>query len=151
MSKLQDRYRNNVEVEEVLLDASNIPQFDRGRLEGKRELPITKRNVYTLGALFFVIVAAFTVQVFSLQIIHGGEYSAIADNNIIDKAIIIAERGVVYDIRGEMIAWNEVDESGEYDFPIRAYTDRSGLGQVLGYVSYPKRTQKVLFSNRLSW
>ena len=37
---------------------------------------------------------------------------------------------------------NEVDESGEYDFPIRAYTDRLGLGQVLGYVSYPKKDNR---------
>ncbi len=145
MSKLKDRYSNNVDVEEVLLDASNIPKFNRGRMEGKRELPITKMNVYTVGFLFFVIAAAFSVKVFSLQIIHGEEYRTIAENNIIDKALIIAERGVIYDVKGEMMAWNEVDDSGEYDFPIRAYTDRSGLGQVLGYVSYPKKDKKGFF------
>ncbi|MFT7645045.1 MAG: penicillin-binding protein 2 [Candidatus Paceibacteria bacterium] len=142
MSRLQDRYTKNVEVEEVLLDASNIPAFNRGRLEGKRELPITKRNIYTVWILFLVIAAAFIAQIFSLQVVEGDGYRLIAENNRVDKALIIAERGVVYDRRGEMMIWNEVDESGEYDFPIRAYTDRSGLGQVLGYVSYPKKDNR---------
>jgi penicillin-binding protein 2 len=145
MSKLRDRYSSQVDVEEVLLDASNIPEFNHARMEGKRELPITKKNVYTIGVIFLVIVIAFTWKVFSLQIVKGEEYRTIAENNSIDKAFIIAERGVIYDNRGEMLAWNEVDDSGEYDFPIRAYTDRSGLGQVLGYVSYPKKDSRGYF------
>lgn len=142
MSRLQDRYTKQVEVEEVLLDASNIPAFNRGRMEGKRELPITKQNTRTIWFLFLLIAGLFFVQIFSLQVVEGEEYQQIAENNRVDKALIIAERGVVYDRRGEMMVWNEVDESGEYDFPIRAYTDRYGLGQVLGYVSYPKKDNR---------
>jgi len=142
---LKKRYLQQVDVEEVLLDASNIPEFNHGRMEGKRELPITKRSVRMIWFLFLIILCAFLVQIFLLQVVKGDEYRAIAENNSVDKALIIAERGVVYDNRGEMLAWNEVDESGEYDFPIRAYTDRAGLGQVLGYVSYPKRDSKGFF------
>lgn len=145
MGKLKDRYGRQVEVEEVLLDASNIPAFNRGRLEGKRESPIGKRNINTLGFIFLIIVGIYFYQIFSLQIVRGAEYRAIAENNRVDEAIVIAERGVVYDRRGEMVVWNEVDESGEYDFPIRAYTDRLGLGQVLGYVSYPKKDSSGFF------
>ena len=145
MSKLQDRYTKNVEVDEVLLDASNIPAFNRERLEGKRELPIGKRNIYSVGAIFSLVAAAFLLQIFSLQIVRGEEFRTIAENNTVDQALIIAERGVIYDRLGEMLVWNEVDDSGEYDFPIRAYTDRAGLGQVLGYVSYPKRDSRGYF------
>jgi len=145
MSKLHDRYLGGVEVEEVLLDASNIPEFNRARMEGKRELPITRRSMRTVWLLFLIIAGAFLFQVFSLQVVRGDEFRAIAENNRVDKALIIAERGVVYDRRGEMLVWNEVDESGEYDFPIRAYTDRLGLGQVLGYVSYPKKDKRGYF------
>jgi penicillin-binding protein 2 len=145
MSPLRERYTKQVEVEEVLLDASNIPSFNRGRMEGKRELPITKRSIQTIWVLFLVVAVGFLIQIFSLQVVNGEEYRAIAENNRVDKAMIIAERGVVYDSRGEMMIWNEVDESGEYDFPIRAYTNRSGLGQVLGYVSYPKRDSSGFF------
>jgi penicillin-binding protein 2 len=98
-----------------------------------------------VGILFSVISVAFLGQIFMLQIVEGNNYSAIAKNNSIDKAFIIAERGVVYDRKNEMLAWNEIDDTGEYDFPIRAYTDRSGLGQVLGYVSYPKKDSRGFF------
>lgn len=143
--RLRQHYLNQVEVEEVLLDASNIPAFNRGRLEGKREAVLAKRNIYGVGFVFFLISTVFLYQIFSLQVVRGAEYQAIAENNRVDRAVVIAERGVVYDRNGEMVVWNEVDESGEYDFPIRAYTDRLGLGQVLGYVSYPKRDNRGFF------
>jgi penicillin-binding protein 2 len=145
MAKLRDRYKNQVDFEEVLLDASNIPEFNQGRMEGKRELPISKTSVFTIGFLFLIIAVAFLGQIFMLQVVEGSDYATIAQNNSIDKALIIAERGVVYDRQNEMLAWNEADESGEYDFPIRAYTDRLGLGQVLGYVSYPKKDSRGFF------
>jgi penicillin-binding protein 2 len=145
MSNLRRRYTTNVEVEEVLLDASNVPAFNHARLEGQRELPIGKRNVRTVWFLFLTITLAFFFQIYSLQVVQGKEYKAIAENNRVDKAVIIAERGVVYDLTGELLVWNEVDDTGEYDFPIRAYTDRLGLGQVLGYVSYPKKDSSGFF------
>ncbi len=145
MSKLKERYTKQVDVEEVLLDASNIPAFNHARMEGKRELPISKASVWTVGFLFGLISLVFFVKIFSMQVVHGEEYRLIAEKNSVDKVLIIAERGVVYDRRGEMLVWNEVDETGEYDFPIRAYTDRAGLGQVLGYVSYPKKDARGFF------
>jgi penicillin-binding protein 2 len=145
MGKLRDRYLKSVEVEEVLLDASNIPAFNQGRLEGKREVPISKGSVRTVGFLFSAISLIFFYQIFSLQIVRGEEFKTISENNRVDEVLIIAERGVVYDRTGEMIAWNEADTTGEYDFPIRAYTDRLGLGQVLGYVSYPKKDARGYF------
>jgi len=145
MTKLQDRYTTDVSVEEVLLDASNIPEFNRDRMEGKRELRITDRSLSVVWWLFVLIAAVFLYQAFALQVVSGADYRAIAENNQVDQAVIIAERGVVTDRTGESMIWNEVDTTGEYDFPIRAYTDRSGLGQVLGYVSYPKRDSKGFF------
>lgn len=139
MSRLRDRYTKTVDVEETLLDASNAGAFNYARMEGKRELPIRKRSVRTVWIVFLLVAVVFFGQIFKLQVVQGEEFRTIAENNRVDQALIIAERGVVYDRTGEMLAWNEVDESGEYDFPIRAYTDRGGLGQVLGYVSYPKK------------
>ena len=145
MGRLRDRYTKMVDVEEVLLDASNIPDFNQGRLEGKRELPIKKQSVRTVGLLFSLIACVFLYQIFTLQIVRGDEFKEIAERNRVNEVLIIAERGVVYDRNGEMVAWNEADETGEYDFPIRAYTDRLGLGQVLGYVSYPKKDGRGYF------
>jgi penicillin-binding protein 2 len=145
MGKLRDRYLSKVEVEEVLLDASNMLSFNQGRMEGKRELPIKRSSVRTVGIIFSCIALIFFYQIFNLQVVKGAEYRTISENNKMDKVHIIAERGVVYDRNGEMIVWNEIDDSGEYDFPIRAYTNRLGMGQVLGYVSYPKKDDKGFF------
>lgn len=145
MRWFRKKYRSTLELDEVLLDSSNIPAFNQARLEGKRELPIPARTVYVVGLTSALIAVMFFSKIFTLQVTEGAEFSAIAENNSVNQAVIIAERGVVYDRTGEMVVWNEVDERGIHDFPIRAYTDRLGLGQVLGYVSYPKKDTRGFY------
>ena len=108
-------------------------------MEGRMELPLSERSVMFVGLIFFLIVVIFTAQLFNLQVIHGAEFSEKSENNRLDTSLIVAERGVVYDRNGELIAWNELDTTEQYDFPVRAYTDRRGIGQLIGYVSYPQK------------
>ena len=145
MRWFRKKYRSTLELEEVLLDSSNIPAFNQARLEGKRELPIPARTVYVVGLTSALVALLFFSKIFTLQVTEGAEFRAISENNSVNEAVIIAERGVVYDRTGEMVVWNEVDERGIHDFPIRAYTDRLGLGQVLGYVSYPKKDNRGFY------
>lgn len=145
MKLFRKKTRLKVELDEVLLDSSNIPAFNQARLEGKRELPISARSVYTIGVFSLLLAVLFFSKIFTLEVTKGAEYRVIADSNSVDKAVLIAERGVVYDRTGELVVWNEVDERGVHDFPIRAYTDRLGLGQVLGYVSYPKKDSRGFY------
>lgn len=136
---------NSVAFEEILLDSSNLPSFNRGRMEGRRELPITVRNVGVVAAIFILIALWFFSKLFMLQIVSGAEYHDISENNSVDETTIIAERGVVYDRNGELVAWNEPDQEGIYSFPVRAYTDRAGLGQLIGYVSYPLKDNRGFY------
>lgn len=145
MRWFRKKYRAPVEVDEVLVDSSNIAAFNQARLEGKRELPIAARSVYVVAITSFVIALIFFGKIFNLQVTQGAEFKAIAENNSVNQAVIVAERGVIYDRNGELVVWNEVDERGIHDFPIRAYTDRLGLGQVLGYVSYPKKDNRGFY------
>ncbi len=135
----------NLDLEEVLLDSSNIPAFNQARLEGKRELPILPRTVGFVGLVAIMFGLLFFGKIFDLQVTQGAEFKQIAERNSVDKALIIAERGVIYDRNGELVVWNEVDQRGIHDFPIRAYTNRLGLGQVLGYVSYPKTDSRGFY------
>lgn len=137
--------RQTVDVEDILLDSSNILSFNQARLEGKRELPIKTRTINLVGLTAVLISFFLFFKVFDLQVIQGAEFKAIAENNSVDKALIIAERGVIYDRNDELVVWNEVDPRGIHDFPIRAYTDRLGLGQVLGYVSYPRKDNRGFY------
>jgi penicillin-binding protein 2 len=145
MKLFRKKRKSLVELDEVLLDSSNIASFNMARMEGKRELPIPARSVYAIGVVSLIAAVLFFGKIFSLQVTEGANFRAIAENNSVNEAVIIAERGVIYDRKGEMVVWNEVDERGIHDFPIRAYTDRLGLGQVLGYVSYPKKDSRGFY------
>ena len=139
MKFFRTRKKAEISYDEVLLDSSNLPSWNRGRLEGRMELPLNKWSVLAVGGIFACVALVFFLQAFKLQVVEGALLAERSETNHLDKALIIAERGVIYDRRGEMLAWNERDESGERDFPIRAYADRRGLGQITGYVSYPQK------------
>lgn len=142
---MRRRRRERIEYDEILLDATNLPAFNRGRMEGQIERPITVRSLMIVGALFTLIALAFVYRIFDLQVIHGAELRTQSDSNSINEGVVIAPRGVLYDRTGEMLAWNEFDYGDEYDFPVRAYTDRAGLGQLTGYVSYPKQDRHGIY------
>lgn len=129
--------KEEVSLDEILLDASNLPSFNTDRMEGRIELPLSVRNLYAVMAVFVLIALVFFGQLLHLQVIQGAELSAVSEENRLSTTLIVAERGIVYDRNGELVAWNERDTTGEYQFPVRAYTDRRGLGQLIGYVSYP--------------
>ena len=139
MRLFRNRKRQDISYDEILLDASNLPSWNTGRLEGRMELPLRKINVYFVGGIFLVVALTFFGQLFKLQVIEGAELATRGEMNRLERALIIAERGVIHDRRGELIAWNELDETGQHDFPVRAYSDRNGLGQLIGYVSYPRK------------
>ncbi len=134
-----------VELDEILLDAFNSPSFNTARLEGRRELPIKPRSVYLVGIIFVLIAGGFLSRIYTLQIDEGARFRHISDNNSLNKTVIIAERGVVYDRNDELLIWNEHDFSNQYDFPVRAYSDRLGMGQLIGYVSYPQKDKKGVY------
>lgn len=145
MRFLWKRKQSDVSFEEILLDASNLPAFNQNRLEGKRELPITRTSVFYVGGFFMLVACFFLSKLFTLQVFEGTYYKEISDGNSIDKTVIIAERGVIYDRNGEMLAWNAEDKGNRFDFPMRAYSDRDGLGQLIGYVSYPQKDKYGFF------
>jgi penicillin-binding protein 2 len=135
------RPRKNTQVsfEEILLDSSNLPSFNTGRLEGRIELPLSFRSMYGVGIIFTLVALIFMGQLFKLQVLEGAELTKIGEQNRLEQALIIAERGPIYDRRETLLAWNELDSTGAYDFPVRAYADTRGIGQLIGYVSYPQK------------
>ena len=108
-------------------------------------MPLAKRNIYIVGLLFVCVATVFLMQLFRLQIIEGAVLTKKGEQNRLERVLIIADRGTVYDRRGALIAWNERDQTGEYDFPLRAYTDVHGLGQLIGYISYPQKDKKGFY------
>lgn len=130
--------------EEIFLDSSNLPAHEYERPEGNVERPVSQRALLGLGIFFVLVIVAFLAQSVSLQIRHGSAYAAVSLSNSLDSSIIFATRGVIYDRRGEEIAWNALaqDEQGEATssaYALRQYSALPGLSHLLGWIRYPKR------------
>ena len=134
-----------VEFDHILMDASNVSVLDQERFEGRMELPIARRSIYYVGLFFVVVVLWFLYAVFSLQIIEGSTHRFVSENNSINRGLLIAERGVIYDRNDVPLAWNEFDPTDRHSFPARAYIDAMGVGQLLGYVSYPQKDSSGIY------
>src|SRR3989338_9763510 len=132
--KKKSRRNSMVDPDEIFLDSKNIQNFDRQQFEGRMEKPITKRTVIFLGVFFIFFTLIFCVKLFYLQVGKGKEYRERSENNILEKAIIFTERGVIYDRNKKKLAWNE--KSPDSSTMTRAYLS-PGLSHVVGYVSYP--------------
>jgi len=145
MSFFRKRRKKEISFDEILLDASNLPSFNTARLEGRIELPLQARNIYIVGGIFGIIALLFFGQLFNLQILQGTVFAEKSMHNRFESTLIVAERGIVLDRFGERVIWNELDTTGQYDFPVRAYTDRRGFGQLIGYVSYPQKDSSGIY------
>lgn len=139
------RRKVTLEFDEIFMDSSNLPAFNAGRMEGRMEMPIPKRAMWATGFIFGLIALVFFGRLFNLQIVEGADYRERSDNNSVNQGLIIAERGVIYDRNGELLAWNAADYDKNRDFPLRSYTDKAGLGQLLGYVSYPQKDKNGFY------
>ena len=138
IKKIQSIFRKPgtlIEPDEIFLDSSNLPAFDRDQFEGRIEKPIVKSTVLKLGAFFVLIFIAFIAKVWILQYEEGEAYVIQSQMNRLHNDLIFSERGVIYDRNGVELAWN-VPNEGE-PFSRRQYINESGFSHVLGYVSYP--------------
>lgn len=131
----QNYLRGEIDPDEILIDAKNLPAFDTERLEGRLERPISKRTLLATGSFFLLVLLLFSGRAFALQITNGTLYENKSENNRLKETIIIAERGVITDKAGTLLAWNTPSNNGEY--PLRKYIESPGFGQLLGYVTYP--------------
>lgn len=131
----RSRDTHEIAPDEVLLDATNLPEFDRDQLEGRIAEPIAERAIGLFLLLALLLFAALSAQAFSLQVIGGEAFRQQSDTNRLTRALLFAPRGEVYDRNGEVLIGNETAEDGS---PRRTYA-HPGLAHLLGYVSYPQK------------
>ncbi len=127
----------DIAPEDIFLDSSNLPEFNRAQFEGRIEHPISKVSLLLMSTVFVLIGIFFLGKLGTLQIRDGEVYAGISENNRLQHELIFADRGLVYDRNGVELAWNTPNEEDE--FARRAYTNLSGHSHVLGYVRYPAR------------
>ncbi|MDD5721336.1 MAG: penicillin-binding transpeptidase domain-containing protein [Candidatus Pacebacteria bacterium] len=136
-----------VEPDEIFLDSKNLQNFDRQQFEGRIERPISKKTILVLGILFLFFSGIFGARLVYLQIQKGESYFNRSQNNMFEKTLIFADRGIIYDRNKKELAWNEkgdlginppLEENKIANPPARAYLS-PGFSHLLGYVSYPSQ------------
>ncbi len=132
---MRRRTDKEIDPEDIFLDASNLPEFESSRLEGRLEKPLSEGNHIGLslgaGLLFFILL----VKAVSVNIFDGGAYAAQSEKNRLRPEVLFAPRGAIVDRNGEPLAENVPSDN---EFPFRVY-EAPGFAHLLGYVSYPQK------------
>lgn len=131
-----------IDPDEVLLDASNLPGFNQSQFEGRIVQPVEPRSFNLFLTITGLVFLFFLYEAFSLQILQGEDFAAASSDNRLTETTLFADRGVVYDRNGEVLVFNEPVENelfGERVYP------EYGFSHVLGYVTYPKRDSAGFF------
>jgi len=131
--------KRELNPDEVFMDATNLPAFDVHQFEGRIELPIAKRSILTLLVVFVLVALAFVGRLWMLQIYQGEAYAKESEENRLREELVFAARGVIYDRRGEELAWNVPHEHEQ--FAKRAYRSGGGFAHLLGYLGYPQKDE----------
>lgn len=96
-------YRENVETEEIFLDAELIRSLED---KGKLEQPIKSRNFILFYILTIAALLILFLRVGYLQVVRGEYYRNLAEGNRIKTYFLPAPRGIIYDRRGEPLVYN---------------------------------------------
>ena len=142
--------KHEIAPEDIFLDSSNLPEFDQYQMEGRIEMAISQRNILVLGACFIVVMIFLGGRAYALQIINGSKYAEHSMRNSLSNDFIFADRGIITDRNGSLLAWNvPSQEVGGY--APRQYIEAGGFGNLLGYVRYPaKDTSGFYYKTELS-
>lgn len=100
---IKNRIEENIETEEVFLDAEAIRSLEE---KGKLEYPVRHRNFI----LFYVLIVSCLLGLFFkvgyLQIVRGDYYQDLAQGNRLRIYSVAAPRGIIYDRYGKPLVYN---------------------------------------------
>ncbi|TSA44446.1 hypothetical protein D4R49_00145 [bacterium] len=139
--RLTKRRDPEIAPDEIFLDASNAPAFDRARFEGRLEKPLSHGTFLYLTAVLALLFLVLIIRTWNLQITNGAEFAAESAHNSLEVRTLFASRGVITDVNGVVLAENVAKEDGtvKRNYPLPS------LGQIIGYVSYPKKDSKGIY------
>lgn len=121
--------------EDIFLDSSNLPAFDKERLEGRLETPVASQAYLGIGLTVTLLLIGLIAQAANLQIVQGDSFAEKSERNRLRPVTLFAERGAILDRNGVPLVENKPTEDG---FVERTYAS-PGFAHLLGYVSYPKK------------
>ena len=138
----QKRHRDpEIAPDEIFLDASNAPDFDRARFEGRLEKPLSPAAFFSLAVALAILFSVLLIRAWNLQITNGPAFATESRNNSLESVTLFAPRGIITDFQGVVLAENfeKQDVGARRRYPVPS------LGQIIGYVSYPKKDEKGIY------
>lgn len=139
----KNRRIREIAPEDIFLDSSNLPAYSANQFEGRVERPVAVRAIFAVGLCFALVVIGFGYRAYSLQVVKGHVYEEISRENTLDRTLIFATRGVIYDRAGRELAWNEAQiQASSSTYALRKYSALVGLSHVVGFLQYPRADSK---------
>ncbi len=135
---MKKRRKVEIHPDEILLDSSNLPEFNTDQMEGRIERPLRRGSFAAVGAILALMCVGLVFRAGQLQIAKGAEYAKQALENKLSETPIFADRGVIVDRTGAPLAWNERESVGQ-EFAKRTYASYTGLAHAVGYVKSPAK------------
>jgi penicillin-binding protein 2 len=133
----------DIDPDEIFLDSQNLPEFNKDQFEGRIEKAISRTSINFLSLFFLIIFIFLSYEVYKLQVVQGESYKNMSENNRLRHSVIFASRGNILDRNGKLIAWNE--PQSEDDYSKRIYAKNEGIGNLIGYIKYPKKDKKGFY------
>jgi penicillin-binding protein 2 len=127
-----------INPDEIFIDSSNLPEFNTDQFEGRIEQPITRKSLGSAAGVMVAILLALLLRAGNLQIVHGATYAQKALQNQLAQTTIFADRGIITDRNGVVLASNQRNSLDE-DFATRMYSTFRGMSHVVGYVKSPAK------------
>ncbi len=147
-----NKHKSHISPEDILIDQLNLPSFDHSQLEGRIIKPISSYIFYIIIFIVLIVFALFFVNSYKLQIVKGDFYQNKAENNRFETTPIFSARGVIYDRNKIPLAWNEQSAtssaSSTDNTQIRKYKEGNGIGNLLGYIKFPKKDKNGFYINK---
>src|SRR3989344_5557464 len=144
LRKIKKRQYQDINPEDIFIDATNLPGFEEHRFEGRMEKPMGWETFFILKIVLAVIILALVSKLWVLGIKQGPTYAQISENNRLEQTLIFANRGVIYDRNKRELATNAIKE-GENNFARRLYLPFKGMAHVVGYLKYPLSDEKGVY------
>jgi len=121
--------------DEIFLDAANAGAFDRARFAGQLEQPLSRTTYLAIPVVIGIIFVALGARALELEVFQGPALARQSASNSLAVTTLFASRGIIEDMNGTVIVDNTEGQDGgthrRYLLP--------ALGQIIGYVSYPKK------------
>ena len=96
---IKNKNKESLELEELFLDSA-------AGEDSNIEIPLGVKNIKIVKKLFFLIFLTLVLQAAYLQIIRGGHYTKISENNYKRIVAVKSPRGIIYDRNNKQIVFN---------------------------------------------